>query len=116
MHESPRRAAVYRRAGGRLRAVRPTTDQAERLAGGYRALGDSTRGRSRWPCTIVGSCACAISRGSPSARNLVSHHVKVLEAGGLVRAGKGREMTMYTLTDRGHAMLGSLAGELVGED
>jgi len=101
------------REGRRLRADRPTGDQAERLAGGYRALGEPTRlslalvlrdGREL--------CVCDLSWIAERAQNLVSHHMKVLKAEGVVRSRKDGKMTMYTLTDRGHALLGAIAGEL----
>jgi ArsR family transcriptional regulator, lead/cadmium/zinc/bismuth-responsive transcriptional repressor len=99
--------------GRRLRAVRPTADQAERWAGGYRALGEPTRlslalalrdGREL--------CVCDLSWIAERAQNLVSHHMKVLKAEGVVRSRKDGKMTMYTLTERGQALLGAIAGEL----
>ena len=70
-----------------------------------------TRRGSRWPSRwpSAGRRACAIWRGS-SARDekLVSHHVRALRAAGLASSARDGKMVMYTLTDRGRALLAAV--------
>jgi DNA-binding transcriptional ArsR family regulator len=92
--------------GERLRGERPDDDAAELLAGAYQALGDPTR--LTLALALRGDaelCVCDLSWIVQRSQNLVSHHMKVLKARGLVRSRKQGKMTMYTLTDRGRALL-----------
>jgi len=95
--------------GARLRAQRPDVERAERLAGGFRALGEPTRlslalalqdGREL--------CVCDLSWIAERPQNLVSHHMKILKAEGVVRSRRQGKMTMYSLTGKGAALLGAL--------
>ncbi len=92
--------------GRRLRADRPDEDAAELLAGAYHALGDPTR--LTLALALRGDeelCVCDLSWIVQRSQNLVSHHMKVLKARGLVRSRKQGKMTMYALTARGRALL-----------
>ena len=40
-------------------------------------------------------------------QNLISHHMKVLKAGGVVSSRREGKMTMYSLTDHGQSLLGA---------
>jgi DNA-binding transcriptional ArsR family regulator len=92
--------------GERLRAARPDDDRAELLAGAYHALGDPTRLTLALALRGDGElCVCDLSWIVQRSQNLVSHHMKVLKARGLVRSRKQGKMTMYALTDRGQALL-----------
>jgi DNA-binding transcriptional ArsR family regulator len=92
--------------GERLRAARPDDDTAELLAGAYHALGDPTRlGLALALRGDAELCVCDLSWIVQRSQNLVSHHMKVLKARGLVRSRKQGKMTMYALTDRGQALL-----------
>jgi DNA-binding transcriptional ArsR family regulator len=95
--------------GNRLRAARPSLDDAERLAGGYRALGEPTR-LSLALALRDGHelCVCDLSWIAERPQNLVSHHMKALKAQGVVRSRRNGKMTMYTLTGKGHALLAAL--------
>jgi ArsR family transcriptional regulator, lead/cadmium/zinc/bismuth-responsive transcriptional repressor len=95
--------------GERLRAGRPAPEAAEQLAAGFRALGDPTRvalalsladGREL--------CVCDLSWIAERPQNLVSHHMKVLKSGGIVRSRREGKMTMYELTAKGRALLAAL--------
>src|SRR3954453_4318349 len=95
--------------GTRLRAARPSLDDAEGLAGGYRALGEPTRlslvvairdGHELW--------VCGLSWIAERPQNLVSHHMKALKAQGVVRSRRDGKMTMYALTGKGRSLLGAL--------
>ena len=52
---------------------------------------------------------CDLSWIAERPQNLVSHHMKVLKAGRLVRSRRDGKMTMYSLTEEGRALLGALA-------
>jgi len=95
--------------GERLRASRPAPQRAEALSAGFRALGDPTRlalalsladGREL--------CVCDLSWIAERPQNLVSHHMKLLKSGGIVRSRREGKMTMYELTGKGRALLAAL--------
>jgi DNA-binding transcriptional ArsR family regulator len=97
--------------GLRLRDARPPADVAERLVDGYRSLGDPTR--LALAMTLTGGdelCVCDLAWIAQRSQNLVSHHMKVLKAGGIVRSRKQGKMTMYSLTERGAALLSAAGG------
>ncbi|HYW28227.1 MAG TPA: metalloregulator ArsR/SmtB family transcription factor [Gaiellales bacterium] len=92
--------------GLRLRGARPPAEVAERLANGYRSLGDPTR--LSLAMALTGGdelCVCDLAWIAQRSQNLVSHHMKVLKAGGIVSSRKQGKMTMYALTDHGAALL-----------
>jgi DNA-binding transcriptional ArsR family regulator len=94
-----------------LRGARPPADVAERLADGYRSLGDPTR--LALALALAGGdelCVCDLAWIAQRAQNLVSHHMKVLKAGGIVRSRREGKMTMYSLTERGAALLAAAGG------
>jgi DNA-binding transcriptional ArsR family regulator len=56
-------------------------------------------------------CVCDLAWISERAQNLVSHHLRVLRSHGLVTSRRDGKLVMYSLTERGHAMLGVVLGE-----
>src|ERR671938_898750 len=92
--------------GARLRAARPSLDEAERLAGGFRALGEPTR-LSLALALRDGHelCVCDLAWIVERPQNLVSHHMKALKANGLVRSRREGKMTMYTISGKGRSLL-----------
>ena len=100
---------IDERSARRLRSARPPAEQADRLAASYRALGDSTRLALALALRDGAElCVCDLSWIAERPQNLVSHHMKVLKAGGLVRSRRDGKMTMYSLTEQGVALLGAL--------
>ena len=94
----------------KLRARRLDEQAARRLAGGFRALADPTR------LTVALAlheaeelCVCDLAWILERAQNLVSHHLRALRAEGLVDYRREGKMALYSLTERGRALL-----ELVG--
>jgi DNA-binding transcriptional ArsR family regulator len=90
----------------RLRASRPSEQEARALAADFRALGDPTR------LTVAlalrdGSelCVCDLSWIVERAENLVSHHVRALRAAGLADYRRDGKMALYSLTERGKTIL-----------
>ena len=97
--------------GKQLRAARPSADGVERLAGGYRALGEPTR--LSLALTLHADrelCVCDLAWIAERPQNLVSHHMRILKSEGVVRARREGKMTMYSLTDKGRALLAAVAG------
>jgi len=89
-----------------LRARRLDEGLAGRLAGQAKALADPTR------LTLIAAlseggelCVCDLAWVLERAENLVSHHVRLLRAAGLVTSRRDGKMVMYSLTDRGCELL-----------
>ena len=79
------------------------------LAERAKALGDPTR------LTIASAlartdelCVCDIAWVCERSENLVSHHLRALRSAGLVASRRDGKMVMYTVTDRGRALLGAV--------
>ena len=97
-----------------LRASRPSEREVRALAAGFRALGDPTR------LTVAlalrdGSelCVCDLAGIVERAENLVSHHVRALRAAGLADYRRDGKMALYSLTERGRALLEATVGRAV---
>ena len=93
----------------RLRKKRLEPARAETAAGKAQALSDPTR------LTIAASlleaeelCVCDLAWIAERSQTLVSHHVRALRAHGIVRSRRDGKMVMYSLTDEGRALLGSV--------
>jgi len=90
----------------RLRLERLPLAEAERASGHARALADSTR-------LILAAalrqaeelCVCDLAWIAERSQTLVSHHVRALRAGGLVRSRRNGKMVMYALTEEGAALV-----------
>lgn len=89
-----------------LRASRLPQEQARVLAERAKALADPTR------LTIVSSlaqtdelCVCDIAWVCQRPENLVSHHLRALRSAGMVASRRDGKMVIYTVTDRGRALL-----------
>jgi ArsR family transcriptional regulator, lead/cadmium/zinc/bismuth-responsive transcriptional repressor len=92
--------------GRELRSARLSAEAAERSAASFRALADPTRLQLAG-CLLGGDelCVCDLSWICERPQNLVSHHMKLLKAAGLVSARREGKMTMYRLTAPGRALL-----------
>jgi DNA-binding transcriptional ArsR family regulator len=95
----------------RLRAARPSEQEARTLAADFRAFGDPTRLGVALALRDGGElCVCDLSWIVERAENLVSHHVRALRAAGLADYRRDGKMALYSLTERGGALLGVLVG------
>jgi DNA-binding transcriptional ArsR family regulator len=98
----------------RIRRRRLSAQIAETASGRARALSDPTR------LTLAAAlldteelCVCDLSWIVERAQNLVSHHVRVLRAEGVVRSRRNGKMVMYSLTDAGRELVTTvLAGSV----
>jgi DNA-binding transcriptional ArsR family regulator len=94
-----------------LRAARPSEREARALAEGFRALGDPTRLTVALALRDGGElCVCDLAWIVERAENLVSHHVRSLRAAGLADYRREGKMALYTLTERGSALVEVVAG------
>ena len=60
-------------------------------------------------------CVCDLAWVTERSDKLVSHHARVLRGAGLVRSRREGRMVIYSLTDAGRALLGSvLPGRVAG--
>ena len=97
-----------------IRATRPSEREARALADGFRALGDPTRLMLALALREGGElCVCDLAWISERAENLVSHHLRALRAAGLADYRRDGKMALYSLTERGHVLLDTLAGREV---
>ncbi|HWC25798.1 MAG TPA: metalloregulator ArsR/SmtB family transcription factor [Solirubrobacteraceae bacterium] len=95
-----------------LRATRLPDELARRSAERAKALGDPTR------LTIATAlaqtdelCVCDIAWVCERLENLVSHHLRVLRAAGVVRSRREGKMVMYAVTGAGRALIAAAHGE-----
>jgi ArsR family transcriptional regulator, lead/cadmium/zinc/bismuth-responsive transcriptional repressor len=97
-----------------LRARRPSEQEARSLAQGFRVLGDPTRLTVALALRDGGElCVCDLSWIVARAENLVSHHVRALRTAGLADYRRDGKMALYSLTDRGRALLEAMVGQTV---
>ncbi len=58
-------------------------------------------------------CVCDLAWISERSQGLVSHHLRVLRASGLVRSRRDGKLVMYSLTQEGRSLLSAVLGEPV---
>jgi DNA-binding transcriptional ArsR family regulator len=54
-------------------------------------------------------CVCDLAWISGRAENLVSHHVRALRTAGLATSRREGKMVMYSMTERGKALLATIS-------
>jgi ArsR family transcriptional regulator, lead/cadmium/zinc/bismuth-responsive transcriptional repressor len=90
----------------RLRAERLDETSARLPAERARALSDPTRLALAAALGATDElCVCDLAWVSERAENLVSHHLRVLRAAGLVSSRRDGKMVMYSLTEAGRSLL-----------
>jgi ArsR family transcriptional regulator, lead/cadmium/zinc/bismuth-responsive transcriptional repressor len=98
----------------KLRKGRLDRQVAEDLADGAKALSDPTRLTLAVALRDGGElCVCDLSWIAERAENLVSHHVRVLRAAGLVDSRRDGKMVMYALTERGRELVEAVLADRV---
>lgn len=89
-----------------LRAARLDSATAERHAGRLRALSDPTRLLLAAALAETDElCVCDLAWIAERSQNLVSHHMRVLRAGEIVKSRRDGKMVMYSLTPAGRMLL-----------
>jgi ArsR family transcriptional regulator, lead/cadmium/zinc/bismuth-responsive transcriptional repressor len=94
----------------RVRAQLPSLEELEGWAAGAKGLADPTRlALALALATGERACVCDLAWIVGRDERLVSYHVRLLKSAGLARSEREGKMVMYELTDRGHALLASVA-------
>lgn len=89
-----------------IRKNRLDPDRAQLLAARAGGLADPTRLTLAAALLQAGElCVCDLSWISGRAANLVSHHLRVLRAQGLVRSRREGKLVIYALSDDGHRLV-----------
>ena len=97
-----------------LRASRLDEPIARRAAAAAKALGDPTRLTVAVALRDGGElCVCDLGWVLGRAQGLVSHHLRALREAELVSSRREKKMVMYSLTDTGRAVLGSILPDAV---
>jgi ArsR family transcriptional regulator, lead/cadmium/zinc/bismuth-responsive transcriptional repressor len=92
-----------------LRASRLDLADASRASERAKALSDPTRLTLAAALAEGGElCVCDASWIMERAENLVSHHLRILRAAGLVSSRRDGKMVLYSLTEAGQALLASV--------
>jgi DNA-binding transcriptional ArsR family regulator len=92
-----------------LRTARPDMDDLVVAAAAAKALADPTRLVVADALRNGGElCVCDLAWVTERSDKLVSHHVRQLRGAGLVRSRRDGKMVMYSLTERGAALLSSV--------
>lgn len=86
-------------------------EAAERAARDAKALADPTRVMLAAALAATDElCVCDLAWISGRAENLVSHHVRALRTAGLATSRRDGKMVMYSVTERGKALLATISG------
>ncbi|MGE5334857.1 MAG: ArsR/SmtB family transcription factor [Nitrososphaerota archaeon] len=92
-----------------LRERRLSMEGARLAASAAQALADPTRLMIAALLRDGGElCVCDLAWLTGRAINLVSHHLKTLRAGGIVRSRRDGKLVLYALTPHGSAWLATL--------
>jgi DNA-binding transcriptional ArsR family regulator len=93
-----------------LRAEVLPLEAAERAARDAKALADPTRLMLAAALAATDElCVCDLAWISGRAENLVSHHVRALRTAGLAASRRDGKMVMYSMTERGKALLATIS-------
>ena len=89
-----------------LRRQRLPSAEAGAAAEQFKALGDATRLGLALALRDGGElCVCDLAWVSERAENLVSHHMRALRSQAIVESRRDGKMVLYSLTERGRALL-----------
>ncbi|MGH8910123.1 MAG: ArsR/SmtB family transcription factor [Egibacteraceae bacterium] len=89
-----------------------SAEEAERLAGMFRLLGDPTRARLLYALVEAGElCVCDLAATVDVSEPAVSHALRLLRTAGVVRNRRDGRMVYYRLDDAHVSMLLDLSRE-----
>ena len=96
-----------------LRREVPSVDALHAAADAAKALSDPSRLRLALALRDGGEmCVCDLSWVCERQDKIVSHHLRQLRASGVARSRKDGRMVLYSLTERGRALLAVVVGDL----
>ena len=94
-----------------IRAGLPALPALEPAAAAARGLGDPTRLGIATALLSGGElCVCDLAWVVGQAQNLVSHHLRQLRVAGLAGSRRQGRLVLYSLTERGRALLSAVLG------
>lgn len=94
-----------------VREALPGAGQLESAAARAKALADPTRLKVAAALAAGGPmCGCDLAWVTGLAPNLVSHHARLLRAGGLAASKREGKLVKYQLTGSGRALLHAVLG------
>lgn len=97
-----------------LRAAALPAAAVDRSASRARALGDPTRlALAAVLARAEELCVCDLAWIAGRPQNLVSHHLRLLKSDGLAQSRRDGRMVMYSLTERGRALVHAVLAEAV---
>lgn len=97
-----------------VRARQPEAEELAAAAERAKALADPTRLAVAVALRDGGElCVCDLAWVLGRSDKLVSHHVRALRAAGLAGSRRAGKMVLYSLTDAGRTLLGSVLPERV---
>lgn len=70
----------------------------EKKAEMFKSLGDATRLKIVGMLLISDLCMCEIVSGLQLPQSTISHHLKILERGGVIHSRRDGKFTVYTLS------------------
>ena len=95
-----------------IRSGLPDLTSLEPAAAAARALGDPTRLGIATALLSGGElCVCDLAWVVGQAQNLVSHHVRQLRLAGLASSRRQGRLVLYSLTERGLALVSAVLGQ-----
>lgn len=72
-------------------------NELEKMSVFFKALGDETRLKIIAMLTIEDLCMCEIVAGLEGASSTISHHLKIMEKGGVIEARREGKFTIFRL-------------------
>lgn len=92
--------------GEELRGGLPELEELEAAAVAAKGLSDPTRLAVAHALRAGGElCVCDLGWVTGKTEKLISHHVRLMRAAGLLRSRKDGRMVLYALTERGRALV-----------
>jgi ArsR family transcriptional regulator, lead/cadmium/zinc/bismuth-responsive transcriptional repressor len=90
---------IHRDRIRKVRSIIPDRKELETLADLFKSLGDLTRINILHALSISEMCVCDLSNLLGMQQSAISHQLKILRLGNLVKSRKAGKVVYYTLAD-----------------
>ena len=107
---------IHEDAVERVRARMPEEDPVYEVAELFKVLGDSTRTRIFCALSISELCVCDLSTLLNMSQSAISHQLRILKQGRIVKNRRAGKVVYYSLDDEHIKSLFSIAFDHVMED
>lgn len=114
--ESCSETFIHQDAVERVRAQLPEEDPVYEVAELFKVLGDSTRTRIICALSISELCVCDLSTLLNMSQSAISHQLRILKQGRIVKNRRAGKVVYYSLDDEHIKSLFSIAFDHVMED